>query len=206
MVNKHNSDLYNLIQAVPRTDTDLIIKPGTLVIDTRPAALFRKGHIQGAINIQEGTSFTACLKAIVREEEPFYLVAADTASRERLIKTAANAGLAEQITTALVFIDQDEEESDVLDLEDFKARPEAYTILDVRNQEEIKQMPLFTYAVEIPLRELRVRLWETKSDKPLVVHSGGGYRSAVASSYLKAALVTKTVYDLGEAVKFFFKK
>jgi hydroxyacylglutathione hydrolase len=206
MEQESNTPLQESIQAVERTDTDLIIRPGTLVIDTRPNVLFRDGHIQGAVNIQEGAPFAACLQAVVGTDELFYLVAQDVAARERMILATAAAGYVHNIIAALVFIDQDEEESDILDLEDFKNRPEAYAVIDVRSREEIQRAPLFKYSIEIPLDELRRRIWETKSEKPLVVHSAGGYRSAVASSLIRSALTAKKVYDLGENIKYFQNK
>ncbi len=43
---------------------------------------------------------------------------------------------------------------------------------------------------------------EIPTDKPIVVHCGGGYRSAAASSIIHAKLNGKVnVFDLGEAVK-----
>ena len=91
----------------------------------------------------------------------------------------------------------------MLDVAAFRAHPGNYAIVDIRNANEVTQNPLFADALHIPLPELRERAAEVPTDRPVVVHCAGGYRSAVGSSILAAALPDLLVYDLGEAVTSF---
>jgi len=51
------------------------------------------------------------------------------------------------------------------------------------------------------LNRLRETSSEIPTDKPIVVHCAGGYRSAAGSSILKRQLDGVIVYDLSENVK-----
>ncbi|MGZ3776664.1 MAG: protein-tyrosine phosphatase family protein, partial [Mucilaginibacter sp.] len=50
------------------------------------------------------------------------------------------------------------------------------------------------------LPELRERLNEIPTDKPIVVHCAAGYRSAAATSIIACNIKNVPVYDLGEAI------
>ncbi|RZK46843.1 MAG: rhodanese-like domain-containing protein, partial [Pedobacter sp.] len=79
-----------------------------------------------------------------------------------------------------------------------------YTIIDVRNDSEVKEHKIFKNSLPIPLGEIRDRGNEIATDKPIVVHCAGGYRSAAASSLLESQLHgIALVYDLGDNVKEF---
>jgi len=87
-----------------------------------------------------------------------------------------------------------------LHLEDFKANPDNYTIVDSRNWNEINAGLLFTNSLTIPLPELRKRLNEIPADKPIVVHCAAGYRSAAARSIIVQYITNVPVYDLSDVV------
>ncbi len=89
-------------------------------------------------------------------------------------------------------------------MKEFKEHTKDYTIVDVRNLSEVKEGKIFPESISIPLGDLRNRINEIPTDKPIVVHCAGGYRSAAASSLIQSTLngVVK-VFDLGEAVKDF---
>jgi len=70
----------------------------------------------------------------------------------------------------------------------------------VRNHTEISAGLIFSNALPIPLPELRERLDEIPTDKPIVVHCAAGYRSAAAVSIIAAKITTVPVYDLGERI------
>ena len=63
-------------------------------------------------------------------------------------------------------------------------------------------MRYFEKSTNIPLPELRERVNEISTTKPVVVHCAGGYRSSAGTSIVEAALSTKTpVFDLSTAVE-----
>jgi hydroxyacylglutathione hydrolase len=87
-----------------------------------------------------------------------------------------------------------------LDLDDFKTKPESYTIIDTRNWNEINAGLLFENSLTIPLPELRNRISEIPTEKPIVVHCAAGYRSAAARSIIVGRVSNVPVYDLSDAV------
>ena len=191
------------VQQVKRLVPGAALEAGTVVVDTRPEAEFKKGHVEGAINIQQGGKFETWLGSIVGPEESFYLIAADEATREDLIQKTAKIGYEPLIKGALVGTPATEATLPVLDVNVFRQHPENYTIVDIRNPVEHRDEPIFDGSLNIPLPELRERAREIPTDKPVVVHCAGGYRSAAGSSIVANGLPGTEVLDLSEAVKSF---
>jgi rhodanese-related sulfurtransferase len=147
-----------------------------------------------------GGKFETWLGSIVKPEEPYYLIAESEEVLDEVIRKAAKIGYEKQIRGAMVAPQLEEKQSPQFALEDFRQHPEKYNVVDLRNVSEGEQ--LFDNAQRIPLPELRERAGEVKTDKPVVVHCAGGYRSAAGASILEKELKVK-VYDLSEAVKDF---
>jgi glyoxylase-like metal-dependent hydrolase (beta-lactamase superfamily II)/rhodanese-related sulfurtransferase len=191
------------VQQVPRLAPGTALAAGTVVVDTRPEAAFKQGHVAGAINIQQGGKFETWLGSLVGPEESFYLLAADEATREDLIQKAAKIGYEPLIAGALVGTPAPDATLPVLDVAAFHQHPAQFTIVDIRNPVEHRDEPIFAGSLNIPLPELRERASEIPTGKPVVVHCAGGYRSAAGSSIVAAALPGTEVLDLGEAVNSF---
>jgi hydroxyacylglutathione hydrolase len=181
------NDLFNLESNIP-------------VIDTRPKAEFRKAHLKGAINLQDGEKFETWLGSIVHPTEQFYLIAANDTGLDATIKKSAKIGYELRIKNALLSPIGGAEQAQIINLDAFKANPENYTIIDVRNWGEINAGKIFKDSLSIPLPELRNRLDEIPTDKPIVVHCAAGYRSAAAASIIAGVITNVPVYDLEEAV------
>ena len=96
-----------------------------------------------------------------------------------------------------------EEKSAVLSLVDFKLNESKYTIIDIRNTGETENGLIFKTAITIPLPELRERIAEIPTNKPILVHCAAGYRSALGSSIIATKVKVVPVYDLNDAVKDF---
>ena len=90
-----------------------------------------------------------------------------------------------------------------LDINDFTKKPNDYTIIDVRNKSEVEAGKVFDNAISMPLNTIRDTVGKIPSDKPIVVHCAGGYRSAAGSSIIEKHLKNAKVYDLGEKVSDF---
>ncbi len=203
-LNKYGAPAYaQSLAEVPRLYADSVLTEGILIIDTRPKADFNSGHIKGAVNLQLQGKFETWLGAIVAPEEPFYLIAADEIKLETALARAAKIGYERQIKGALLNPPQAKQVSDELDLEAFKANPDDFTIIDTRNWNEINAGLLFKQAFSIPLPEIRNRVSEIPTNKPIVVHCAAGYRSAAARSILSGQISSVPVYDLGEAITTF---
>jgi rhodanese-related sulfurtransferase len=75
--------------------------------------------------------------------------------------------------------------------------------VDIRSADEAKNEPIFAGSMNIPLQQLRERAGEVPTEKSVVVHCAGGYRSAAGTSILAAALKGAEVLDMSEAIKEF---
>ncbi|AIZ63454.1 sulfurtransferase [Hymenobacter sp. DG25B] len=203
MLNKQGAlPFEDSIRRVPRPLMDAPVEPGILIIDTRPAAEFRAGHLPGAINLMDGGKFETWLGSIVGPREPFYLLADSQIALDTVIRKAAKIGYETNIKGALLTPHQLPATSPTTDVEHVRQQPQDFTIVDIRNRTEA-QHPIFDNALLIPLPELRERVREVPTDKPILVHCAGGYRSAAGASILEAALPGVPVYDLGEAITTF---
>jgi hydroxyacylglutathione hydrolase len=192
------SSLANVIIGKPAE-----INSQIFIVDTRPEQIFKNGHLPGSINIQNGGKFETWLGSIIAPGEAFYLVAESDEVLKQLVNKAAKIGYEVFIEAAFV-VEAGSEKTAPLNLGDFESDSDRYTVVDVRNAGEINAQPVFSEAINIPLHELRERLFEIPFNKPIVVHCAGGYRSAVGSSIIGNAFKLKTeVYDLGESIKYF---
>ncbi|MBL4677715.1 MAG: MBL fold metallo-hydrolase [Mucilaginibacter sp.] len=171
-----------------------------LIIDTRNRDVYRRGHVKGSFNLQDAEKFETWLGSVIGPDEDFYLIAEDESALNTAIAKAAKIGYERNIKAAVLAPSTATEQSPILNMGDFKANPGGYTIVDVRNWAEIKAGKLFAHALTIPLPELRERVNEIPTDKPILVHCAAGYRSAAAVGIISASINQVPVYDLGEAV------
>lgn len=195
--------LQESINKVVKLAPDAVLEKNTLIIDTRSGDVFKKGHLKGAINLQNSGKFETWLGSVVGPNESFYLIADNYPELDEVISKTAKIGYEGHIKGALLNPAGDNEKSPEFDLLDFKNKPKRYTIIDARNWSEISDGLLFNSALTIPLPELRERLAEISIDKPIVVHCAAGYRSAAAASIIAGKITDVPVYDLSEAVNEF---
>lgn len=181
------------------------IPEGALVVDVRPEAEFKKGHLPNSINIMltETSKFETWLGAIVNPGEEYYIIAGDTAEVDHAIERAAKIGYEAGIAGAAVATGDLPATTPSLDLSDFKEHKEKFTIVDIRNDSEVREGKVFDSALTIPLHQLRERAGEIPTDKPVVVHCAAGFRSAAGTSILEQKLNAPAVYDLSEDIKQF---
>lgn len=193
------------IKKVQITKQPHILNEDIIIIDARPQEKFKKTHLSNSFNIQIGTKFETWLGSIINPKEKFYLTASNTEELENLIERTASIGYEGFIETAFVF-ENGTEEMSLVDVNQFKNHQNDYNIIDIRNVTEFKTAPIFTNAKNIPLGELRERVSEIPTDKPVMVHCAGGYRSAAGSSIVNEAIKSKTqVFDLSEAINQFYE-
>ncbi|MDX5443247.1 MAG: MBL fold metallo-hydrolase, partial [Hymenobacteraceae bacterium] len=152
------------LKQVPRLNKNAVLEKDVLVIDTRPQATYKKGHLQNSINLMEGGKFETWLGSIVGPEEKFYLIAEDEKTLDSVIRKTAKIGYEGNIKGALLAPDNLPETSEETDLQDFKNNPDKYTIVDIPNTAEHKHGKNIEKAIAIPLPELRERLNEIPVD------------------------------------------
>ncbi len=178
------------------------LDPNIIVIDTRSAEDFRSGHLPNSINLMNGNKFETWLGSIVNPDEPYYLAAEDQDTLEMLVRRTAKIAYEGRIEGAFV-LEYGEKTSPAFDKREFEKNKSGWTILDIRNDSEVEEGLFFENALHIPLNELRQRVDEIPTDKPVLVHCAGGYRSAAGSSIVEKELKDKKikVVDLSEAVE-----
>lgn len=182
------------------------VEEGVTVVDVRDGDAYKAGHLPNSINIMsrtEGDKYETWLGAIIEPNEPFYLAVNSVDDIDELLERTAKIGYEKQMKGVITLSEEVSKRSDDFDLQDFKNNKDKYTIVDIRNESELAQGKIFDNALGIPLNELRNRAEEVPTDKPIVVHCAGGYRSAAGSSILENKLKNQKVFDLSEAIQDF---
>jgi len=182
------------------------IDNGALVIDVRDEATFKRGHIKGSLNIQatsKSAKFETWLGAIVEPDEKFNLVIEHPKDLEDILERVAVIGYEVNLLSVATSDTMNLETMESLDLNDFKKHPDNYTIVDIRNTSEVEEEKFFESAISHPLNELRETANDIPTDKPIVVHCAGGYRSAAGSSIIKNKISGTKVYDLSDDIEKF---
>ena len=173
------------------------------VIDTRDEEEFKKGHLPHSINLMEKGKFETWLGSIIKPDEQFYVASTSKEQLQRMLERTAAIGYESQVADGFV-IESGNVKEEKINVGEFKNQQQDYTIIDVRNTSEVKEGKIFQDIIAIPLAEIRNRVNEIPTDKPIVIHCAGGYRSAAASSLVHSQLNgTVKVFDLGEAIKQF---
>lgn len=203
-LNKTGAPNFNKsINQVIRVDNNSALEKDTLIVDTRANKTYTKGHLENSINLQDGEKFETWLGSVLGPDEKFYLIATNEEDLDIVIRKSAKIGYEINIKAALLAPDDATFKSPSIDLEDFKNHPSHYTIIDSRNWAEINSGKVFDKAISIPLPELRDRLNDVPTDKPIVVHCAAGYRSAAAAGIIAGKIKSVPVYDLSEAINDF---
>ena len=192
----------NSIDAVKKLNSVDQINSEEMIIDVRNEQDFKSGHLANSINIMltEKSKFETWLGAIVSPTEKFYLVAASEDQLDQAIQRTAKIGYEQNILGAWAVNIGLTERTNHLDIEEFSNNKDAYSIVDIRNEGEVKNGKFFKNAITIPLHELRENIYKIPTDKPIVVHCAAGYRSAAGSSILENEMKNVQVFDLGDAI------
>lgn len=205
-LNKKGAD--NFLESISRIKINEGILPlhkkNFVVIDARDANQYKKGFLKNSVNLMVDGPFETWLGSIIAPHEKFYLIAASKDILKSLIARAAKIGYEQQIDSAFLAKEIEGEKIYNADVDHLRKSSHDFTIMDIRNPSEVNEKKIFEEAINIPLFELRDRVNEIPTDKPIVVHCAAGYRSAAGASIIKNFLNAETeVFDLGEAVKTF---
>ena len=196
VLNRKQRDVLPADHAIPALDVDGVraaIAAGAIVVDTREAQEYSTGHLVGSINIPHDGRF-AETAGMVLEHDAAIVVVAPAGSEQEAATRLARIGF----DGAVGYLPLDEESFVALGddvarasrltapaLDEVLAAGEAW-VVDVRNIGEREEGAIDGTA-HIPLAELPRRLGEVPTDRPVVVHCAGGWRSSVAASYLRRA-------------------
>ncbi|MGZ4815395.1 MAG: MBL fold metallo-hydrolase [Terriglobales bacterium] len=181
---------------VPAEDVLRLQNEGAIVLDTRPAMQFAVAHVPGSVHIALSGQYASWAARILGLDKRIILVGEDAdhlrESQMRLARVGienVQAYLEDGITGwmnagyKLDYIPQ-------LTVQEFagllRKEPERIAVLDVREPGEVAAAAMEN-SVRIPLGQLPGRTGELSTDKLLVVHCKGGYRSSIATSILRRA-------------------
>jgi glyoxylase-like metal-dependent hydrolase (beta-lactamase superfamily II)/rhodanese-related sulfurtransferase len=169
---------------------------GTIVLDTRPAALFGAGHVPGSLHIGLQGQYASWAGILVGLGPQLVIVAEDAQRAEESTLRLARVGI-ENVAGYLaggIFAWQqaglplsEVPQISVLQLhEELSARPEGIQLLDVRRPMEWEAGHLARARLK-PLHQLRESLGDVNRAQPVAALCRSGYRSSIATSILKAA-------------------
>jgi rhodanese-related sulfurtransferase len=165
---------------------------GAQVLDVREAVDFEAAHLLGAINIGLKGQYATWCGTVLGHETPI-IVIADPGDEEEAIMRLGRIGfdnVAGVLKDGMRALDG---RDDLLRstpritapaLIERLGRPDSPLVLDVRSPKE-REGGKIEGTLHIPLGQLEERIAEVPSDRPLVVHCQGGYRSAIAASLLQ---------------------
>ncbi|HEX9683355.1 MAG TPA: MBL fold metallo-hydrolase [Acidimicrobiales bacterium] len=164
---------------------------GAVVIDTRDAASFARGHLRGSINVGLEGRFAEYVGSVVDPDDDIVIVGEEGMEAEARVRLGRIgfdrvsghlpdvarvlaqrpelAATASRLTAAVLRARMAEHDVDVVDIREAGERTEG----------------AIPGAIHIPLRELRHRLDEIRTERPVVIHCAGGYRSSIGASLLR---------------------
>ncbi len=162
------------------------------MLDTRDPAEFAAAHLEGSINIGLIGQYATWAGTVLTRDQPIVIVADPGAEAESAMRLgrigfdhvigylkgglrSADASAARVVTTERIGAGVAAERL---------ASKTPPVVVDVRAQSERAQKRI-TGSVHIPLSRLAERLSEIPPDRPVLVHSAGGYRSSIAASMLQ---------------------
>lgn len=179
--------------ALNRLET--LLKKRALVVDTRNAADYARGHIPGTLNIALNKSFNTWAGWLVPYDQEFFLIVEDSCRHclDEAVKALAMIGL-DQIggyfgTDVIeVWPSADRMLETISQMSPGELHAQLQTggavVLDVRGRSEWDAGHL-AEAINIPVGYLAAHLDELPREQPVIVHCQGGARSAIAASLLK---------------------
>jgi hydroxyacylglutathione hydrolase len=168
-------------------------REGALIVDTRSAALFGGGHIEGALNVPFNRSFLTWAGSVVPYDRDLLLVVGSGQPVAEVCGLLSLVGLDRAVgymaldvlpaiggqhLDSITAITPGEAAADI---ESGRA-----VVLDVRDEHELRTGTL-NGAINIPLGVLADHMDELPRDKRIVVYCRSGSRSAIAAALLRAS-------------------
>jgi glyoxylase-like metal-dependent hydrolase (beta-lactamase superfamily II)/rhodanese-related sulfurtransferase len=188
-------------------DTMRLKSQGAQLVDVREAVDFEGAHLVGAINIGLKGKYATWCGTILGHDQPIVVIA-DPGTEEEAVMRLGRIGFDNVVgflRDGMAALESRPELVRVIAritapaLAAQIAESPGPLVLDVRAVKEW-QAGHIAGSQNIPLTHLRERLAEIPSDRSVVVHCEGGYRSAIATSLLTEA-GRRNVSDLVGGIK-----
>jgi len=168
---------------------------GAQVLDTRDPAEFAAAHLSGSVNIGLGGQYATWAGTVLSKDQPIVIIADPGREHEAAMRLGRigfdqvvgylEDGLHSIASRPDLTMTTERVSAQVAaDRVAAASRERAPVLVDVRAPGE-RQQKRIPGSVGIPLNHLVERLSELPSDRPLLVHCAGGYRSSIAASLLQ---------------------
>lgn len=185
-------DQRRRIPSLTAADLRIELTSGTTVLDARSPDDFAVGHLRGSINVGFDGRFAETGGMVAGVGDRIVLItypgeAQDAAMRLARIGSDHAVGfvdIAQEFPPELADLVQSASRTTPAELDELLAN-DAVTLVDIRNPAE-RDFGIIPGAIPIPLAQLRSRLGELPTDRRIVLHCAGGWRSSVAVSLLRA--------------------
>ena len=196
-MNKRTHPLLDQARKIPALSSRQIrqaLADGVRVLDARSVEDFAAGHLRGSINVGFDGRFAETSGMVADIGDKIALIAYPGEEQDAALRLAR---VGSDNTVGYLNVDRGGEfPAELSDLVQTASRvtvgeldgllvEDAVVLVDIRNPGEVEQGKI-PGSVNIPLAQLRVRLDLLPTDKPIVVHCAGGWRSSVAASLLRA--------------------
>jgi glyoxylase-like metal-dependent hydrolase (beta-lactamase superfamily II)/rhodanese-related sulfurtransferase len=170
-------------------------KKGNLVLDVRTQQEFVKSHIPGALFIGLNGGFAPWVGALISDiNQPILLVVPEGRSEEAITRLARvgydkSLGYLDGGMEAWIHAGKTTEQITSITAKEFEQRfnTKSIAVLDVRKDGEYNSAHLEGDHIEhLSLDSIHQKIQGIESQKTYHVYCGGGYRSVIATSILKA--------------------
>ena len=187
-------DQSRKIPALSATQVRQALKDGVRVVDARSVDDFAAGHLRGSVNVGFDGRFAETGGMVADIGDKIALITYPGEEQDAALRLAR---VGSDNAIGYLTVDHDgvfpTELSDLVRTSprvtpaeiDGLLAEDAVILIDIRNPGEV-ELGRIPGAVNIPLAQLRNRLDMLPTDKPIVVHCAGGWRSSVAASLLRA--------------------
>ncbi len=196
-MNKRVHPLLDQARTIPALSPAQIrqaLADGVLVLDARSVEDFAAGHLRGSVNVGFDGRFAETGGMVAEIGDKIALIAYPGEEQDAALRLARVGS-----DNAVGYLSVDRDGEFPAELSDLVQRAprvtvaeldgllaeDAVILLDIRNPGEIDQGRI-PGSVHIPLAQLRARFDLLPTDRPIVVHCAGGWRSSVAASLLRA--------------------
>lgn len=196
-INRQGAPSLVELSPLPSLSPDEVVRlqaGSTVVLDTRPAALFGAGHVPGSVHIPLSGQYASWAGTLLGLETPLILVTEDAArldeARVRLARVGIDkvGGFLRDGILSWREAGRPLEEVPQIPVpqlyEQLCDQPAALQLLDVRRTPEWAAGHIAQASLR-PLHKLSAMLSDLNPHLPIAVHCQSGYRSSIATSLLQ---------------------
>ena len=168
---------------------------GGQILDTRDPNDFAAAHLAGSINIGLGGQYATWAGTVLSREKPIVIIADPGREHESATRLGRigfdhvvgflEDGLQSLASRSELTATTERVSAAVAHERMASGQPVVPLIVDVRGPREREQKHIAA-SLHVPLNHLTDRLGELPTDRPLLLHCAGGYRSSIAASLLQA--------------------